>query len=472
MEFNYNKKYYSYTLHIFLLTAFFIGGCNAPKSALNKFNESLRAEALSSSNFTKSIQIAQSKQSKSKNPKKEDLLWSLQLGSIERMSKNYSQSNEYFDKSEEMLNYFDYQNKTVDSAAAIVTNENIVPYAGEEYDGIMVNTYKALNFMALGNNELARVEFNRALDRQRRAAEKFAAEISKLKKELDKEDAKDNSATKKNVDNPKIQELIKDRYPSLEEFKAYPDFVNPFSNYLAGIFFNLVGDYSKAEQILKESYGMVSDNEYIALDLDMTEQILDSKSELKNIVWVIFENGMGPVKEEFRIDIPLFIQTNKVKYVGIALPKLSFREQAFSYLTIRTDGQSYKTSMVANMDSVVQTEFEKDFKGILTRAIISATSKAIAQYALSQKGDSSTQMASFLVAAYSFATTAADVRIWTTLPKDFQVARLNIPENRIITIEPAAGQSFQVEIPSCNNAIVYVKIPFRQAKPVYDVLKF
>jgi hypothetical protein len=248
--------------------------------------------------------------------------------------------------------------------------------------------------------------------------------------------------------------------------------VNPFSNYLAGIFFNLVGDYSKAEQILKESYGMVSDNEYIAQDLDMTEQILDSKSELKNIVWVIFENGMGPVKEELRIDIPLFIQTNKVKYVGIALPKLSFREQAFPYLTIKTDGQSYKTSMVANIDSVVQTEFEKDFKGILTRAIISATSKAVAQYALSQKGDSSTQMASFLVAAYSFATTAADVRIWTALPKDFQVARLSIPENRIITIEPADGQSFQVEIPSCNNAIVYVKIPFRQAKPVYDILKF
>jgi uncharacterized protein len=472
MEFNYNKRYYSYTLHIFLLTAFFIGGCNAPKSSLNKFNESLRSEALSSSNFTKSIQIAQSKQSKSKNPKKEDLLWSLQLGSIERMNKNYSQSNEYFDKSEEMLSYFDYQNKTVDSAAAIVTNENIVPYAGEEYDGIMVNTYKALNFMALGDSELARVEFNRALDRQRRAAEKFAAEISKLKKELDKEDAKDKSTAKKNVDNPKIQELLKERYPSLSEFKAYPDFVNPFTNYLAGIFFILVGDYSKAEQILKESYGMVSDNEYIAQDLDMTEQILDSKSELKNIVWVVFENGMGPVKDELRIDIPLFIETNKVKYVGIALPKLSFREQAFPYLTVKSGEQNYKTSIVANMDSVVQTEFEKDFKGILTRAIISATSKAIAQYALSQKGDSSTQMASFLVAAYSFATTAADVRIWTTLPKDFQVARLSIPENRIITIEPASGQSFQVEIPSCNNAIVYVKIPFRQAKPVYDILKF
>ena len=124
------------------------------------------------------------------------------------------------------------------------------------------------------------------------------------------------------------------------------------------------------------------------------------------------------------------------------------------------------------MDRVIQTEFKKDFKGILTRAIISATSKAVAQYALSKNGDGGTQVASLLVAAYSFATTAADVRIWTTLPKDFQVARLDIPENRRITISPPGGQSFQIEIPPCNNSLVYVKIPFRQAKPVYDIISY
>ena len=92
-----------------------------------------------------------------------------------------------------MLKYFDYQNETIDSAAAIVTNDNIVPYVGEEYDGIMVNTYKALNFMALGKEDDARVEFNRAIERQRRAADKFAQDIKKLDKEIEKEDSKDNS---------------------------------------------------------------------------------------------------------------------------------------------------------------------------------------------------------------------------------------------------------------------------------------
>lgn len=472
-----NTSCYKKIVCILFAAFLFITGCNAPKSALSKFDNSFRSDALSSDGFSKSIQLAQSKESRSKNPKKEDLLWSLQLGSLERMKKSYEQSNQDFDKAEQMLNYFDYQNETIDSAAAIITNENIVPYVGEEYDGIMVNTYKALNFMALGNNELARVEFNRALERQSRATQKFAAEIAKLKKEIDKEDAKNDSAVKDNVDNPQVLELVKSRYPSLYDFKAYPDFVNPFTNYLAGIFFNLDGDPSKATQILKEAYGMVSDNEYIGEDFVLTEEVLEGKKEFKNLVWVIFENGMGPVKEEFRIDIPLFIDGSRNKkdrdfmYIGIALPKLVFREKAFSYLNVEANGQSYKTQEVANMDRVIQTEFEKDFKGILTRAIISATSKAIAQYALKKQGNSGAMM-SLVAAAYTLATTAADVRIWTTLPKDFQVARMNIPENRQITISPPGGNSFQIEIPPCNNALVYVRIPFRQAKPVYDIMKF
>jgi hypothetical protein len=477
MVFIMKKTCYSHILYICLAIAFFIAGCNAPKNALNKFDASFNSEAINSSGFPKAIKLAESGISKSKNPRKEDLLWSMQLGSIERMNKNYSQSNEYFDSSEKMLNYFDYQNKTLDSTAAIVTNENIVPYVGEEYDGIMVNTYKALNFIALGDKELARVEFNRALERQRRAAENFAEEIKKLKKQIDEEDAKEDSPVKDNVDNPEIQKLIEERYPTLFDFKAYPDFVNPFTTYIAGIFFNLVGDYSKAAPLLKESYGMVSDNDYIEQDFALTEQVLDGKKEFKNMVWVIFENGMGPVKEEFRIDVPLFIEKERgnkgdFKYFGIALPKLVFREESFPYLTIEAEGQSYKTREVANMDRVIETEFQKDFKGILTRAIISATSKAVAQYALSKKGDGKIQLASLLVAAYSFATTAADVRIWTTLPKNFQSARLNIPEDRIITISPPGGQPLKIEIPSCNNSLVYVKIPFRQAKPVYDIITF
>jgi hypothetical protein len=467
-----DRKCSNLVLRLLLVLTVFVVGCNAPRSQLAEFDNSFKRDYTGTSDLGATTEYARSKISRSEKPKGEDLLWSMQLGSLERIEQNHQQSNHYFDKSEEMLNFFDYRSGAADSVAATAVSDNVIPYVGEEYDGIMVNTYKALNFMTLGENELARVEFNRALDRQRRAKEKFAREIAKLKDELEqaeKKQKKGKSHVKKSVDNPEVEKLISSRYPSLYEFEAYPDFVNPFTTYVAAVYFNLVGDHSKAATLLKESYGMVSGNDHIAEDVVVTERVLDGQGELRDTVWVIFENGMGPIKEEFRIDIPLFVATNKVKYVGIALPKLKFRQEAYPYLSIVAGGQNCRTQPIANMDRVVQTEFNKDFKGILTRAIISATAKAIAQYALEEEGSS---LLSLAAALYSLATTAADVRIWTTLPKDFQVARLPMPADRVLTVEPPGAAPFRVEIPTCRNAVVYVKIPFNQARVVCDLITY
>jgi len=411
------------------------------------------------------------KVSKKKNPKGEDLLWALQLGTVKRIQQDYTKSTESFDKAEEMLKYFDEQSTLGDGIGSTIVNENVIPYRGEEYDGIMVNVYKALNFMAEKNFDLARVEFNRALDRQRRAKEKFNKEINKLKSDLDKENQQ-SEFTKSNVENPETAELLAQKYPNLHNFEAYPDFVNPFATYLSGVFFNLVSDHSKAVDLLKESYGMVGDNAYIAEDLAVTENILDGKGRLEDTVWLIFENGLGPVKEEFRMDIPLFIATDDVKYVGIALPELLLRNKAHQYLIAEVDGNDYETRLVSDMDRVVQTEFSKDYPGILTRAIISTTAKAIAQYALEKQGSSKSSVASIFMAAYSFATTAADVRIWTSLPKEFQVARFPKPKDGKLKVKRPGSVSVEINIPDCNNAIVYVRITSGQAEPIFEVMAF
>lgn len=457
-----------------LLSLPFFTGCNAPQGQLATFNGHFERF-----DYENSALFAQKKISKNKNPKGEDLLWALQLGTVQRIQQEYTKSTETFDKAEDMLKYYDEQSRLADGIGSTIVNENVIPYRGEEYDGVMVNVYKALNFMAEKEFGLARVEFNRALDRQRRAKEKFNEEIRKLQAELEKEqqkeledDQENGSFSKSNVENPETQELLAQKYPNLYNFEAYPDFVNPFATYLAGIFFNLVGDHSKAVDLLKESYGMVGDNAYIAEDLLITENKLDGKGNLDDTIWLIFENGLGPVKKEFRLDIPLFVATDKVKYIGIALPKLQFRNRAYPYLVAEVDGKDYKTCVVSDMDRVVQTEFSKDFKGILTRAIVSTTAKAIAQYAIEKQDSSASSLASLFMAAYSYATTAADVRIWTTLPKDFQIARFPKPKDGKLKITPADAIPFEINIPGCNNAIVYVRITANQAEPIFEVMTF
>ncbi len=54
----------------------------------------------------------------------------------------------------------------------------------------------------------------------------------------------------------------------------------------------------------------------------------------ENYAWVIFENGQGMAKNEIRIDIPLFLVTNKVQYTGIALPKVDERSSSHNYLDV------------------------------------------------------------------------------------------------------------------------------------------
>jgi len=358
------------------LLSLFSGGCNVPKADLEAFNKHFVI-----CDYENSAVFAETKISGKEKPRGEDLLWAMQLGTVERIRGDYVKSTDCFDKCEAMLKYYDEQNKLGDAIGSTVVNDNVVPYKGEDYDGIMINTYKALNFMAEGEMDLARVEFNRALDRQRRAKEKFNEEIQKLQSEIDEEQEK-NALAKSNVENTKTFELLAQKYPTLHSFEAYPDFVNPFATYMAGVFFSAVGDYSKAIDLLKESYGMVGDNRYVAEDLKAVEEVLSGGGQTENVVWVIFENGLGPVKDEFRLDIPLFIATDKVKYVGLALPKLKFRERAHPYIVVEAGDERYQSCLLSDMDRVVQTEFSKDFEVIMQRAIISATAKAVAQYAL------------------------------------------------------------------------------------------
>ena len=449
-----------------VLATLIVSGCNPQRDRLAEFDG-----LIASVKYDQSLDFSQKYIKDKPTPARNDLLWTLQAAAVQRLIKDHQASTASFDRSEDMIKYFDEQAKLGDSAKSTVVNENAIPYRGYSYDAIMVNTYKALSFMASGDNEYARIEFNRLLDRQRRAKIEYNKEIQKLKEELQEKKSK-GGLEEKNANNPEIDKLISQKYPSLTQFEAYPDFVNPFSTYMAGLFFTLVGDSEKGRDLLKETKGMVPDNDYITADFVAADKTAASQSKISGNVWVIFENGMGPVKEEFRIDIPLFVATEKILYTGIALPKLKFRNQAWTHLDVVSNDKIYQSSVIASMDRVIQTEFDKSFKMTLTRAIIATTAKAVAQYAIQKQNNSSSSFLTILMAAYTAATTTADVRIWTMLPKDFQVAAAPLPENGKILVKSPQGQTYAIDIEPCDNAIVYIKVLYNNQHPVYDVITF
>jgi hypothetical protein len=132
------------------------------------------------------------------------------------------------------------------------------------------------------------------------------------------------------------------------------------------------------------------------------------------------------------------------------------------------------------MDRVVMTEFKKEYPAIVRRALFSATTKAIIQYQTqrqAQENDGKSglafALASLATTVYTIASTQADTRTWTTLPKRFDLIRLERPENGRFTIKTSTGLSLpEINLPLSEHTLVYVKMSTAGAKPSVSIIPF
>ncbi len=388
--------------------------------------------------------------------KKKDLFWSLQAASAHRNAGNYKKSNEWFDIAEESYKAFNEDNflNDIDSGViSILVNDSATDYTGEVYDGILINTYKAMNYLAMDDHKNARIEFNRASDRQRRAGIYFEKEIKAKDVELSKKPNVFNSINNRNANQQFAQ-----RYSNLSNFKAYADFQNPYTTYMSGLFSALSGDRAKAIDRFKEAYSNTG-NDIIKQDFNK----LASSDGLNNSVWVVFENGKGMSKKEFILKLPLFLVSSKVSWTGVAFPELKPGNKAYSSIV----ANGVKTKKFASMDNVIKSEFKKDLPNIKARAIASAVAKTAIQVSLKEEDN----LIGDIFAVYQAVSTRADTRIWSSLPKEFQLAKVDMPADGVLKVQ-VGGRIHEVKLGKTNNAIVTIKIPTPRAKPAISVARF
>lgn len=394
---------------------------------------------------------------------RDNLLWYLYLGQSNFFENNESASISSFNEAENLMRVYRERMLAQDLAkniGSILSNDNTRPYIGNEYDGIMLNTYKALSYLHKQDYSGARVEFNRAVDRQRRAKEFFAESIAKEKEALSKneDDKVDTNRSSDKAQDSQMNKTINTYYPELNSYKVYPDFVNPMTNYLAALFSLANNDKEKAEFLLKESMAMLPDNTVIQDDYNA---LTEGQSE-EDSVWVIYEEGLAPVLEEMRIDFPAWIFTSQVDYVSIALPRMRQRTGAFSHLDIRDkDHLITQTQLLSSMQRVMHTEFKKHYPQIMKRAALSAISKAALQ---NVSKNSSSGFVNFAATVYSILSTQADTRMWTSLPKHFHVAKFKKEGRASIDIYSSVNSTYNYKIASvkllpAKHTLIYVKIP-------------
>jgi uncharacterized protein len=459
-----------------VISLFLAAGCGPSAATRSNFTNEFRA-----ARYERAAEFMGAPALCAGPPNSSRLLETLEAGAAYRAAGRRQESCKLFNDAEDYLKHYDQQLAAETSAqilAALLVNDKTLPYRGETYDGVMVNVYKALNYLEEAKWDQARVELNRVNERQRRAVERHSAAIRKQQEAVAKK-KQESVDIQRNLDNPAVRSTIDAKYKELSAatatWRAYPDFVNPFATYVQGLSFLLMAedaaDYGKARDALRRVHGMTGDSRLIEGDLEMVESLLDHKVARKSVpptVWMIYENGLGPVKEEVRFDIPLLFQN--VSYVGIALPVLRFREPAYPALTVRSgSGDLATTEDLFSMDGVVAKEFQLELPQVVTRAVLSAVVKTVMQYEATKEGGA---LGNVLSSAYNFLSTGADTRGWSALPKSIQVARFPRPQSGNVEIHApgAPGILAQVALPQARYSIVYVKIPAPGAPATFQTI--
>jgi len=394
---------------------------------------------------------------------KDAVIWRLEQGAVLRAAGQYDESNQAFDQAQ--LKIDDYAQKAKvrvgQEAGALLSNQAELDYEGRSYDGIMLNTYKALNYLALGQADKARPEIIRAYERQQDAVDANKKRIQATQDAAEKN--KDSATIKKAEQDKGVQSQLTGASANLDGLKAYADYVNPFTVYLDGLYFlanaDDASDLERAHKSFERVTAFAPDNEYVKQDLAATDDAMNGKP-LPATTYVIFETGSAPVRDQIRIDIPIIV--TKVSYVGAAFPTLKLQDNYTPGLTVSAGGASVPTALVASIDGVVARDFKNELPVVITKTIAATVVKGVAAYAVNDAanrggGEIGGLIAQIGTAVYQIAVNIADERTWTTLPKEFQVARIPTPADRKIDLTASNGMKTSVTISDGTVNVVYVK---------------
>jgi hypothetical protein len=356
---------------------------------------------------------------------------------------------------------------------SLLTNPTTLPYRGAGADILMVNVYQTLNAFAMADFAGARQPLMRLDVHQKEVVEENAERIAKSRDAVAKSSNANqiNQTSSSDAVQNATQSLMKD----LPDTRGYELYTNPFAEFLFAFYHLYLGvdsaDYEMARFRMGRALAMAPENTALRQEVER----LNADAPLKPTVYLFHETGLAPYRKEFAITLPIYAG-GTLSWVSIALPSLKSDANAAPFATLCGGGQRATAEMVCDMDAVVTQEYKNDYPGILTRAIASATAKAAASYAMNyaakQSGDGLVQLVALIgTAAYQIGSNAADTRSWQTLPKYIGISRIDLPEDRVVTLN-VKGESHKLPISAEGSVyVVYLRTMHSHGKSHIRVIR-
>lgn len=423
------------------------------------------------------------------------LVWLLESGRTQQAAGGIDGSISTYDRAvDEVRPYLDSKAEATITEALVTTtvNQTMRIYRGTPPERIMLCTLQGANLLQKGDLARARVELNRAADFQQDAVQRHAKDIASAQEQADKEWKQKgwNQSIAANA-TQSVRKAQAERTPAPGASAAapssatastpapaatidpatrgYASFANPFTSYLRAVFLvatsSEAGDRQNARADLRAVQEMMPGHAAAAADIALIDAGTPHGGAA--FTWVFFLTGMAPDYREFRLDIP--IPVGNVNYVSAAFPILRKRGDFVPACAVAGEGGA-RSELLADVDAMVETDFDSRLPLIVTQEIISSAAKAAATWAASQAAynSSSNSTAGILVQiagiAYQAASTAADLRCWSTMPKQVSVLRVPTPaDGRLELVREGGAPLCTLEVRAAAPNIAFVTLPSAKA---------
>lgn len=353
-------------------------------------------------------------------------LYFVNAGVVEHLKGNFKKSNEFFEKADLFVE--DERKKGVDQGAAFLLNPNLSTYYGEDHEVLMINYYKALNYYLLNNKDDALVEARRLNLRLQTLSEQYT------------DSSKYRADAFMHVLIGMIYETNSNQNDAFIAYRnAYEIYESEYSE-----MFSLDAPLQLKKDLVRTAglAGMGEERRAYEkkFDLNYEAEISDAS------VIMLWNNGMGPVKEEWGINFaivytgrgwitfvsreyglsfPFYVgdtDMNGLTWIKVVFPRYVTREMLYNKAIAKVNESEYELELAENIDAISFKVLNERMLAEFSKSLLRVALKQIAAKKIGENNDSEALAVGLSVLAS--ATESADTRNWQTLPHSIYYTRV------------------------------------------------
>lgn len=296
--------------------------------------------------------------------------------------------------------------------AALLTNDNAIPYKASAYERVLVHLYQVFNYLGLKDIEGATIELRRAQQVQREIELKYAKEI----------DAAKGEAAQNNINVGEFDQY----FTGMDTIagKVKNSFQNGYVFYTAAMIREALGEYNDAMVDLKKTLEMAPNNRELRDDVIRLNRYFGGGNKTNGktgVVVVLYEQDFVPQKSAIGLPIP----TMDGGVFSIQFPIYSGSDYVpVRPINVRFSTGTKQTMPLADTGALAVKAHREKIVGLLVRQVLRARAKYELQ---KQAADQGGLVGQFAANIYNVVSEQADLRSWLTLPAHGQGTRLVLP---------------------------------------------